>query len=100
MPATGAKKRISIDFPTPHERVTAPRYTVRLSAALGPAESVADSVDDSPNKGCRFASGHWWIDWDVSRSHLLRLLARFFSAHGYVVSVAARRLFFALGDDE
>lgn len=99
MPGSGVKKRISIDFPTQHERVTAPRYSVRISAALGPAERVAVSIDDSPFQACRFASGHWWFDWEGYRSHHHRLVARIVSPDGDVVSEAARRFVVALGDD-
>lgn len=99
MPGSGAKKRISIDFPTPHERITAPRYTVRISAALGPEERVTVSIDGSAFQGCRSASGHWWFDWEGYRSHHHRVVARIVSADGDVVSEAARRFVVALGDE-
>ncbi|HXS99713.1 MAG TPA: hypothetical protein VN915_03495 [Elusimicrobiota bacterium] len=99
MPATGAKKRISIDFPTHRERITASRYTFRLTAALGPGDRVMVSVDDSPFESCRFDGGHWWFDWVGYRSHHHRLVAKIVSPDGQLVSEAARRFVVALGDE-
>jgi len=99
MPATGAKKKISIDFPAQHERITASRYTFRVSAAAAPDERVMVSVDDSPFESCRFASGHWWFDWEGYRSHHHRLVAKIVAPDGQLVSEAARRFVVALGDE-
>lgn len=99
MPATGAKKRISIDFPAQHERITGARYTFRVSAELGPDERVLVSVDDDPFQSCRFASGHWWFDWENYRSRHHRLVAKIIAPDGEIVSETARRFVVALGDE-
>lgn len=99
MPATGAKKKISIDYPTRNERITAARYTVRVSADLAPNERVMVSIDDSPFESCRFASGHWWFDWEGYRSHHHRLVAKIVAPDGQLVSEAACRFSVALGDE-
>ncbi len=99
MPQTAIKKKISIDFPKQHERITSSSYTFRVSAAVGEDEKVAVSVDDLPFAPCRFAAGYWWFDWSGYRSHHHRLLAKIVSADGDVVSEAARRFLVALEDD-
>ena len=99
MPAIAAKKKISIDFPKQHERISSTSYTFRVSAALGPDECVLVSVDDAPFRACRFASGYWWFDWDGYRAHHHRLIAKIASPDGQVVSEAARRFLVALGDE-
>lgn len=100
MPATAVKKKIAIDYPKSHERITSPSYTFRLSAALGEGESVEVSVDDGPFRPCRFAEGYWWFDWTGYRSHHHRLVARILSADGDVVSEASRRFLVALDGEE
>lgn len=99
MSSNGAKKKISIDFPTKHERITSARYTFRITAALGPEERVMVSIDDSPFETCRFAAGHWWFDWEGYRSHHHRLVAKIVARDGQLVSEAARRFAVALGDE-
>ncbi len=99
MPATAVKKKISIDYPRQHERITSGWYTIRVSAVLGEAERVLVSIDDAPFQPCRFAAGYWWFDWDGYRSHHHRLIAKIVSPEGEVVSEAARRFVVALGDE-
>lgn len=94
-----AKKKISIDYPKRHERISSDRYTFRVSASLGPDERVLVSVDDAPFQSCRFASGFWWFDWDGYRSHHHRLVAKIVSPDGEVVSEEARRFLVAMGDE-
>ncbi|HEX4048700.1 MAG TPA: hypothetical protein VH309_12730 [Elusimicrobiota bacterium] len=100
MPAAAVKKKIAIDYPKRHERISSPAYTFRLSAALERDESVEISVDDGPFRPCRFAAGYWWYDWAGYRSHHHRLIARIVSPDGDVVSEAARRFAVALEGDE
>jgi hypothetical protein len=99
MPATAVKKKIAIDYPQQHERITSPRYTFRISASVGDGESVLVSVDDAPFQSCRPAAGYWWFDWEGYRSHHHRLIAKIAAANGDEVSEAARRFVVALGDE-
>lgn len=99
MAATAIKKKISIDYPKRHEKITSGNYTFRLSAAVGASERVLVSVDDGPFQPCRSASGYWWFDWAGYRSHHHRLVAKIVSSDGDVVSEAVRRFLVALGDE-
>ncbi|MFI5348916.1 MAG: hypothetical protein ACHQ2Z_05185 [Elusimicrobiota bacterium] len=100
MPAIAVKKKIAIDFPKQHERITSASYTFRLSASVGEGERVLVSVDDGPFSPCRYAEGHWWYDWEGYRSHHHRLIARIEAANGDLVSEAARRFLVSLGDEQ
>ena len=99
MPATVVKKKITIDFPKQHERITSASYTFRLSALVGTGERVLVSVDDAPFSPCRFAAGYWWFDWDGYLSHHHRLIAKIVSTNDEVISEAARRFLVSLNDE-
>lgn len=99
MPAAAVKKKIAIDYPKQHERISSASYTFRVSAALGDGERVLVSVDGAPFRPCRYAEGFWWFDWDGYRSHHHRLAAKIESADGEVVSETTRRFAVALGDE-
>ena len=99
MPATAIKKKIGIDYPKQHERISSGVYTFRVSASIGEGERVLVSVDDAPFQPCRPAEGFWWFDWDGYRSHHHRLVAKIVSEDGDVVSEIARRFVVALGDE-
>jgi hypothetical protein len=100
MAATAVKKKIAIDFPEQHGRITSERYTFRISALVGVGERVMVRVDDASFQPCRFAAGYWWFDWAGYRSHHHHLVARIVSSEGDVVSEAARRFLVALNEDE
>ena len=99
MPATAIKKKIAIDYPTQHERITSQSYTFRVSASVEGGELVLVSVDDGPFSPCRAAAGYWWFDWSGYRTHHHRLLAKIVSADGDLVSETARRFLVSLGDE-
>lgn len=85
------KKTIVIDFPQRNERVTSPRYTIRVSAPADPAkgERVEVSIDDAPFVPCRFAAGHWWYDWEGYEPREHQVVARM--TGGGKAAKAARR---------
>jgi len=99
MPATAVKKKIAIDYPRQHERITSESYTFRLTAAVREGERVLVSVDDAPFLPCRYADGCWWFDWAGYRSHHHRLIAKIVAPNDDVVSEAVRRFLVSLDDE-
>lgn len=91
---TGAA-RLSVDFPEHHERITSPRYTVRVAAPEG-FRKVEVSIDHTGWQPCRYAVGYWWFDWSGYQSGRHELVARLQAPDGRTLALEPRRFFVEL----
>lgn len=65
---------VTLDYPTPGERVRPGHYAVRVAAK--PEVAVEVSVDGGPWQPCREAVGYYWFDWTPSEAGEHTLVAR------------------------
>jgi hypothetical protein len=84
---------VAIDRPGIGETIQSPHYTIRIVAPLD-AEMVEISVDRTPWRLCRYASGYWWFDWwdYLPGEHSARVRVRPFDDKGYVLADRAVRV--------
>lgn len=87
--------RLSVDFPEHHEKITSPRYTIRIAAPEG-FRKVEISIDRTGWQPCRYAVGYWWFDWSGYQNGRHELVARIQAPDGRTIALEPRRFFVEL----
>ena len=65
---------LTIDYPAEEEMVLLGHYALRLSAEENAQVEV--SIQGADWQECRFAVGHFWLDWEPTKRGPLKISAR------------------------
>lgn len=100
MPKTVIQKeasttQLSVDFPEQGEKITSPRYALRLSVPEG-VKRVDVAIDQGDWKPCRNTGGHWWYDWSGYESGEHEVVSRIETEEGLRISSEPREFFVRL----